>query len=86
MQKFQTTNDKSITVKGTVKVDERADVIFGWLMHLNNNERLDTHMKQNGNLLRTCDHFEYSSHTFHSKVEVKSPNPFENRSFSSYNI
>ena len=81
VEKFRTINkDKSITVKGVVKLDERIERILAYYMHYTSNERNKNFVEINGNLERTCE-FDYETHSCHCVGEVKSPAPLTNRMF-----
>ena len=82
--KFKATNeDETVTVKGVTKIHEQAEVVLSYLMHFTSYDRNMLHVKENGNLERTCIH-DYTTHSCHVTAGVKAPSPFANRRLSGY--
>jgi hypothetical protein len=85
VEKFQTTDEKFVIVKGIAKVDERPEIILAWWMHYNSNERVAAHVEWSGHTKRQCV-FDYSCHTCHVSAVAKAPPPLSNRRFSARQI
>ena len=86
VEKFQLNDGKRIMVKGKVTIDEKAEIILGWIMHFVNNERVNRHMEENGNNLERTWNYVYETHTCQCTIEMPSPPPLKNRRFDGCQI
>ena len=72
VEKYQTMNDKMITVKAVAKIDENVEVLLGWIMDFNSNERINSHIKWNGGTMRTSA-YAYKTHSSYVASEIPFP-------------